>query len=102
VFVDPVAVAGAFRGALSIPLAALAGVPLYLCSCAEVPVALSLLRKGLEPSAVLTFLLAGPGVSAFSLAMLTSVLRPRAIAVYAAIFLLGSVAFGLTWKVILA
>jgi hypothetical protein len=70
---------------------------MYVCSCSEIPIALSLVDKGLEPGAVLTFLLAGPGVSAFSLIMLSSFLRLRAIITYAAVFLLGSIAFGLIW-----
>jgi uncharacterized membrane protein YraQ (UPF0718 family) len=91
-------IGGGRSGALAVPFAALAAVPLYVCSCAEVPVALSLLRKGLDPSAVLAFLLAGPGVSAFSVAMLSSLLRPRALAAYVFGFLAGSVALGFLWK----
>lgn len=97
-WLDPRVVARWLDGVWAVPLAALAGVPLYLCSCAEVPVAVSLVRKGLEPAAVLTFLLSGPGVSLFSLAILSSVLRARWLVVYAALFLAGSTAVGLVWK----
>ena len=85
-------------GAWAIPLAAGAGVPLYLCSCAEVPIALALLREGLDSAALLTFLLAGPGVSVFSLALLSSVLRPRLLVAYAVTFLAGSMLVGFFWK----
>jgi uncharacterized membrane protein YraQ (UPF0718 family) len=94
VLIRPELVADHFGGLLSIPLAAVAGVPLYVCSCAEVPIALSLLRKGFEPSAILTFLLAGPGISVFSLVMLGSILKPRVLLYYATVFLAGSIAIG--------
>ncbi|MBN1442734.1 MAG: permease [Planctomycetes bacterium] len=94
---DPSTVTRHLSGPLSVPLAALAGTALYLCSCAEVPVAASLVRQGLEPAAVLTFLLAGPGVSLFSLILLSSVLRLRWILVYAAWFLAGSTVIGFIW-----
>jgi uncharacterized membrane protein YraQ (UPF0718 family) len=97
-FLEPEVVTRQLGGALSVPLAALAGVPLYICSCAEVPVALSLERKGLEPAAVLTFLLAGPGVSVFSLALLAGLLRLRVLLVYVLVFLTGSIAIGFLWK----
>jgi len=101
-FLSPSFVARTLTGPWAIPFAALAGVPLYLCSCAEVPVALSLVRNGLEPSAVLTFLIAGPGVSVFSLALLASFLRPRWIVLYAGTFLLGSTIVGFLWRIVAA
>jgi hypothetical protein len=95
---EPSALADRFTGPLAIPVAAAAGVPLYVCSCAEVPIGLALARKGLDPAAVLTFLLAGPGVSAFSLAMLASFLKKRAVLAYAGVFLAGSMGLGFLWK----
>jgi hypothetical protein len=100
VFLDPCSVTGYFQGPLAVPVAALVGVPFYVCSCAEVPVALSLLRKGLEEGAILTFLLAGPGVSVFTLVLLWGALRARAIVAYAGAFLVGSVALGYLWGAI--
>jgi uncharacterized membrane protein YraQ (UPF0718 family) len=100
VALDPRRVAPYLTGELAIPFAALAGVPLYLCSCAEIPVALSLVRKGLDPAAVLTFLLAGPGVSVFSVVLLSSLLRVRAILLYMGVFLTGSVAVGYLWQTV--
>lgn len=101
-FLEPDVVTRQLGGAISVPLAALAGVPLYICSCAEVPVALSLERKGLEPAAVLAFLLAGPGVSVFTLALLAGFLRLRVLLAYVLVFLTGSTALGLLWKGVLS
>jgi uncharacterized membrane protein YraQ (UPF0718 family) len=95
---DPRTVARFLSGARGVPLAAAAGVPLYLCSCAEVPVAVALVRTGLDPAAVLTFLLAGPGVSVFSVAVLGRIVRVRGLLLYAATFVASSMAVGFTWK----
>jgi uncharacterized membrane protein YraQ (UPF0718 family) len=81
-------------GAAGIPLAALVGVPLYVCTCSEIPVALPLLELGMSKSALVTFLLAGPGISVFSLILVASLLRRRLLILYASVFLLGSMALG--------
>ena len=46
-----------------VPAAGLAGVALPGCECASVPVASSLMRRGVAPSVALTFLLAAPAVN---------------------------------------
>lgn len=48
---------------LGVPVAGLAGVALPGCECASVPVASSLMRRGVAPSVALTFLLAAPAVN---------------------------------------
>lgn len=49
--------------ALAVPVAGAAGVVLPGCECASVPVAGSLMRRGVTPAAALTFLLAAPAVN---------------------------------------
>ncbi|WP_418955491.1 permease [Streptomyces tritici] len=49
--------------ALAVPVAGAAGVVLPGCECASVPVAGSLMRRGVAPAAALTFLLAAPAVN---------------------------------------
>lgn len=48
---------------LAVPVAGVAGVVLPGCECASVPVAGSLIRRGVAPAAALTFLLAAPAVN---------------------------------------
>ncbi|MEW2416971.1 permease [Streptomyces sp. NPDC046866] len=48
---------------LAVPVAGAAGVVLPGCECASVPVAGSLMRRGVAPAAALTFLLAAPAVN---------------------------------------
>ncbi|RFU84172.1 hypothetical protein DY218_24125 [Streptomyces triticagri] len=51
------------RPALAVPVASVAGVALPGCECASVPVANSLIRRGVTPSAAFAFLLSAPAVN---------------------------------------
>ncbi|MEV6943169.1 permease [Streptomyces sp. NPDC051172] len=51
------------RPALAVPVAGLAGVVLPGCECASVPVANSLIRRGVTPSAAFAFLLSAPAIN---------------------------------------
>lgn len=51
------------RPGLAVPVAGMAGVVLPGCECASVPVAGSLMRRGVTPAAALAFLLAAPAVN---------------------------------------
>lgn len=48
---------------LAVPVAGVAGVGLPGCECAAVPIAGSLIRRGIAPAVALTFLLAAPAVN---------------------------------------
>jgi uncharacterized protein len=48
---------------LSVPVAGLAGVVLPGCECGSVPIAGSLIRRGVTPAAALAFLLAAPAIN---------------------------------------
>jgi len=48
----------------------------------------------MSKSALVTFLLAGPGISVFSLILVASLLRKRLLILYVSAFLLGSMALG--------
>ncbi|MFE7760684.1 permease [Streptomyces sp. NPDC057438] len=51
------------RPALAVPVAGAAGVILPGCECASVPVAQSLIRRGVDPAAAFAFLLSAPAVN---------------------------------------
>jgi uncharacterized membrane protein YraQ (UPF0718 family) len=51
------------KPALAVPVAGSAGVVLPGCECASVPVAGAMMRRGVTPSAALTFLLAAPAIN---------------------------------------
>jgi hypothetical protein len=49
--------------ALAVPVASMAGVVLPGCECGAVPIAGSLIRRGVTPAAALAFLLAAPAIN---------------------------------------
>ncbi|GAA3776010.1 permease [Streptomyces coacervatus] len=51
------------RPALAVPVAGVAGVVLPGCECASVPVANSLIRRGVTPAAAFAFLLSAPAIN---------------------------------------
>ena len=51
------------RPAAAVPVAGLAGAVLPGCECASVPVAGSLIRRGVAPAAALAFLLSAPAIN---------------------------------------
>jgi len=51
------------RPALAVPVAGVAGVVLPGCECASVPVASSLIRRGVTPAAAFAFLLSAPAIN---------------------------------------
>ncbi|WP_456481536.1 permease [Methanopyrus sp.] len=74
--------AKSLRGLLGPILAALVGLPLYVCSIAAVPVAATLVGKGASVGSMLTFTVAGPGTNAATLSVIARFLSGRATAAY--------------------
>ncbi|WP_117210675.1 permease [Allorhizocola rhizosphaerae] len=62
--------------ALAVPVASCAGVVLPGCECGSVPIAGSLIRRGVTPAAALAFLLAAPAINPIVLTA-TAVAFPR-------------------------
>ncbi|MCZ2829205.1 permease [Modestobacter sp. VKM Ac-2986] len=90
------------RPAVAVPVAGLAGVVLPGCECASVPVAGSLVRRGVAPAAALAFLLAAPAVNPVVL-VATAVAFPGQPAMVAARFvasLLVAVLMGWLWTLL--
>ena len=57
--------------AVQVPLAAVVGVPLYVCASGATPLAAIAMHKGLSAGAALTFLLAGPATNLTTFGVLT-------------------------------
>lgn len=53
-------------------------IPLYICSSASVPVALTLMMKGFSPGAALLFLIAGPTIHSVSITSMRQIIGTRA------------------------
>ena len=66
--------------ALQVPLAAVVGLPIYVCASGATPLAAVAVHKGLSAGAALTFLLAGPATNVTTFGILAS-LHGRKVAI---------------------
>lgn len=70
-------------------------VPMYVCSTGSIPIALSLMLKGLSPGAAFVLLMAGPAANFASIIIVSKALGKKAAAIYLGTIILGSIAIGL-------
>ena len=85
--------------ALAVPAAGLAGVVLPGCECGSVPIAGSLIRRGVTPAAALAFLLAAPAINPIVLTATVIAFpgRPEMAVARGLASLLVAVAMGWLW-----
>lgn len=82
------------RGAWTVPLAALAGLPLYVSANATVPLLEAFVAKGVPLGTALAFLLSAVGVSLPELVMLRSVMTVRLLVIFSGVVLVGTTIVG--------
>jgi uncharacterized membrane protein YraQ (UPF0718 family)/copper chaperone CopZ len=82
-------------GILSILLLMAAGVPVYVCATASVPIAAGFIRMGVSPGAALAFLIAGPATNAATLTTIWKVLGRRTMVLYLATIAGSAIVAGL-------
>lgn len=70
-------------------------VPMYVCATGSIPIALSLMMKGLSPGTALVLLMAGPAANFASIAVISRTMGRRSAAVYISSIVVGAMAFGL-------
>ena len=78
----------------SVPLAALAGIPLYVSDSAAIPLMGSLVRAGMSKGAALAFMISGPGTSIGAMAAVLAVAPKRVFWLYVGTVLSGALVFG--------
>lgn len=79
---------------ISMLLVLIASIPFYVCATGSVPIAAVLLLKGLNPGAVLVFLMAGPATNIATMTVISRTLGNRILIIYLSSIILGSVFFG--------
>jgi uncharacterized membrane protein YraQ (UPF0718 family) len=82
------------RDYLAMPVMALIGFPMYICSTAAIPIAAALMMKGLSPGAAFVFLMTGPAINAVSITTIASLIGRRATFAYVAVIFLGAILSG--------
>lgn len=70
-------------------------VPMYVCSTGSIPIALSLMLKGLTPGAAFVLLMAGPAANFASIIIVSKALGKRAAYTYIATIVAGAIAIGI-------
>ncbi|MBI5849733.1 MAG: permease [Planctomycetes bacterium] len=98
---DPQSLAG-LPSTVAVPLAALIGMPLYVCASGSTPLAAVLVMKGLSPGAALAFLLTGPATNVTTFGVLSRSFDRRTAIVFAVVMFLGASGLGLLVDALLA
>ncbi len=83
------------RGVLSILLLMAAGVPVYVCATASVPIAAGFMHIGASPGAALAFLIAGPATNAATFTTVWKVLGRQTAILYLATVAASAITCGL-------
>jgi uncharacterized protein len=86
---------------VSIPLAALVGVPLYLNGAGAIPVVDGLLIKGMAAGAAVTFLLGGAVTTIPAMVAVRSIVRNSVFLLYLGVGVVGSILIGFVAQIVL-
>ncbi len=71
------------------------GIPMYVCSTSSIPIAISLIAKGISPGSAFVFLFTGPVTNIASIGILIKALGKKTVAIYIASVSICAIAFGL-------
>lgn len=80
---------------LNMLIVLLIAIPMYTCATGSIPIAVSLMAKGLTPGAALVLLMAGPAVNSASMLVIGKVFGKRTLWLYILAIVIGAIAFGL-------
>jgi len=80
---------------LSMIAVLIVAVPMYVCATGSIPIAMSLMLKGLSPGTALVLLMAGPAANFASFTLISREMGRKAAAIYLVSIIIGAMAFGL-------
>ncbi len=83
------------RPLLSMIAVLIIAVPMYVCATGSIPIAMSLMLKGLSPGTALVLLMAGPAANFASFALISKEMGRKAAVIYLGAIIVGAVGFGL-------
>lgn len=70
-------------------------IPMYVCATGSIPIAMSLMLKGLSPGTALVLLMAGPAANFASFTLIAKEMGRKAAIIYLVSIILGAISFGL-------
>lgn len=80
---------------LSMIAVVVVAIPMYVCSTGSIPIALSLMLKGLSPGAAFVLLMAGPAANFASIIIVSKSLGKKTAAIYLGTIVIGAIAIGM-------
>jgi uncharacterized membrane protein YraQ (UPF0718 family) len=96
-FLIPANIIGKYLGTpwLAYPVMLLVSIPMYICATGSIPIAASLILKGMTPGAGLVFLIAGPATNVATLSFTGGKLGKKTLIMYLLSIVTTAVLFGL-------
>jgi len=85
---------GLDSGILAMLVMIVVGAPMYICSTSSIPIALSLIAKGLSPGTAFVFLFMGPFTNMATISILGKKLGGRTTAIYLGSAAVSAIGFG--------
>ncbi len=82
-------------GVMAIVVMMIAGIPIYVCATASVPIAAGFMHLGASPGAALAFLIAGPATNAATITTIWKLLGRRTAGLYLVTVAIGALVCGL-------
>ncbi len=79
----------------------LVSIPLYVCATGSIPIAVSLLTKGVLPGAALAFLIAGPATNTVTISFVLKRMGKKIAFLYVSTIMLVSILFGVLFDLII-
>lgn len=70
-------------------------IPMYVCATGSIPIAMSLMFKGISPGTALVLLMAGPAANFASFTLISREMRRKSAIIYLTSIIIGAMAFGL-------
>lgn len=70
-------------------------VPMYVCATGSIPIAMSLMLKGLSPGTAFVLLMAGPAANFASFSLISREMGRKSAVIYLGSIIVGAIAFGL-------
>jgi hypothetical protein len=89
------------RNPLAILTAAILGIPVYTSNLTALPLVGGLLAQGMDPGAAIAFLIAGPTTTLPAMAAVWGLVSRRVFAIYVGLALVGGLAFGTLYDLLL-
>ena len=88
------------QGFFSLLVMLMVGIPIYVCSTASIPIALSLLSSGISPGGALVFLISGPATNTATFTTLWTIIGRRATLVYLGVITVCALGAGMLLDVV--